>query len=275
VTKAAPFKTSFRHWLEGDLLVLGKPTVWLDVLMDLLQGSSATRQWVNRKAFPAIATSITAIALWRWNGALVLALLMASSSSFVLYRVLQQQKQFPWRSLRQWLKGPQAPLVLSLASGVALLVVSYSALGLAQNLHSPWLALMLFTQEMGILLVLGLAVWSLLMQHSGGCALSFDRCVAGLLHRDALRRLMAVRQLAELSTQNELSSGERSQASEYLQLLAHSERDPLVHRGIQESLAILAPPQRPQLSAQSANAALTLQSPTMASVRQKVTAELT
>ncbi len=272
MTKAVPLKTSFRHWLDGDLLLLAKPTVWLDVLTDLLQSSSTTRQWVNRNAFPAFAASIGAIALWRWNGALVLALLMASSGSFALYRVLQQQKQFPWRSLQQWLKGPQAPLILSFASGVALFILSYSALGIAQDLNSPWLALTMFTQEMGILMLLGLAIWSFTMQQTNGSALSFDRCVAGLLHKDALRRLMAVRQLAELATQNRLSPRERSQAGDYLQLLANTERDPLVRRGIQESLAILSPTRRAQLSAQTLSV-LELQTPNIVPARQKVTAD--
>jgi hypothetical protein len=271
VTKAAPFKTSLRHWLEGDLLLLGKPAVWSDVWIDLLQESSATRQWINRKAFPAIATTIVAIVLWRWNGALVLALLMASSGSFVFHRILHSPKQSSGHNLRQWLRHAQAPLILSFASGIALLIFSYIALGIVQDLHSPWLALMLFTQEMGILAVLGLAIRSLSMQESSGSVLSFDRSLAGMLHRDPLRRLMAVRQLAKLAIQDKLNSQERSQADEYLQLLARQESDPFVNRAIQEGLAILNPSRRQQLGDHTLRSAHQLQPSTLTSVRQKTT----
>jgi hypothetical protein len=275
VTKVSPFKTSVRDWLNGDLLLLAKPAVWTDLLTELTQGSSATREMVYRKAVPAIALSITTLTLWRWNGALTLALFLSGGGSFVLHRVLQQKKQIPWHTVRQWLNSPQAPLTLSVGAGVALLVVSYSALAIGQDLNSPWLALMLLTQEMGIALVLGLAVW-LMLSRQNNPVHSFERCVAGMLHRDELRRLMAVRQLMDLAVRDELSSKERSHAVDYLQLLARKETEPLVNQAIQEGLAILAPKSspQPQLSAQSSISARRLQQPARSSVRQKTMADV-
>jgi hypothetical protein len=274
VTKVSPFKTSVRDWLDGDLLLLAKPAVWTDLLTELMQGSSATRGMAYRKAIPAIAISIAAITLWRWNGALTLALFLSSGGSFLLHRVLEQKKQIPWRTVRQWLSGPQATLALSVGAGVALLAVSYSALAVWQDLNSPWLALMLLTQEMGIALVLGLVGWLMLSRQSTP-VYSFDRCVAGMLHRDELRRLMAVRQLTDLAIQDELSPRERSHALDYLQLLARKETESLVNQAIQEGLAILAPASspRPQLSAESSLSTRRLQQPTRSSVRQKTMAD--
>jgi hypothetical protein len=104
---------------------------------------------------------------------------------------------------------------------------------------------------------------------------SFERCVAGMLHRDELRRLMAVRQLMDLAVRDELSSKERSHAVDYLQLLARKETEPLVNQAIQESLAILAPKSslQPQLSAQSSISVRRLQQPARSSVRQKTMAD--
>jgi hypothetical protein len=274
VTKVSLFKTSVRDWLNGDLLLLAKPAVWTDFLTELTQGSSATRGMVYRKAGPAIALSITTLTLWRWNGVLTLALLLSGGGSFVLHRVLRQKKQIPWHTVRQWVNSPQAPLTLSVWAGVALLVVSYSALAIGQDLHSPWLALLLLTQEMGIALVVGLAFWLMLSRQSNPVQ-SFERCVAGMLHRDELRRLMAVRQLTDLAVRDELSPKERSHALDYLQLLARKETEPLVNQAIQEGLAILAPKNspQPQLSAQSAISARRLQQPSRSSVRQKTMAD--
>ncbi len=274
MTKVSPFKTSVRDWLDGDLLLLAKPAVWTDLLTELMQGSSATRGMVYRKAGPAIALSIAALILWRWNGALTLALFLSGGGSYLLHRLLKQKKQIPWRTVRQWLNSPQAPLALSVGAGVALLVVSYSALAIGQDLNSPWLALVLLTQEMSIALVLGLAIWLMLSRQSTPIHF-FDRCVAGMLHRDELRRLMAVRQLTDLAIQDELSPKERSYALDYLQLLARKETEPLVNQAIQEGLAILAPASspQPQLSAESSLSARRLQQPARSSVRQKTMAD--
>ncbi len=274
MTKVSPFKTSVRDWLDGDLLLLAKPAVWTDLLTELMQGSSATRGMVYRKAIPAIALSIAALILWRWNGALTLALFLSGGGSYLLHHLLQQKKQIPWRTVRQWLNSPQAPLALSVGAGVALLVVSYSALAIGQDLNSPWLALVLLTQEMSIALVLGLAIWLMLSRQSTPVHF-FDRCVAGMLHRDELRRLMAVRQLTDLAIQDELSPRERSHALDYLQLLARKETEPLVNQAIQEGLAILAPASspQPQLSAESSLSARRLQQPARSSVRQKTMAD--
>jgi hypothetical protein len=274
VTKVSPFKTSVRDWLDGDLLLLAKPAVWTDLLTELMQGSSATRGVAYRKAIPAIAISVATITLWRWNGALTLALFLSGGGSFFLHRVLKHKKQISWRTVQQWLHTPQAPLALSLGSGIALLAVSYSALAVWQDLHSPWLALTLFTQEMGIALVLGLAVW-LMLSRQNTPVHSFDRCVAGMLHRDELRRLMAVRQLTDLAIQDELSPRERSHALDYLQLLARKETELLVNQAIQEGLAILAPASspQPQLSAESSLSARRLQQSAKSSIRQKTMAD--
>jgi hypothetical protein len=266
VTKVSPFKTSVRDWLNGDLLLLAKPAVWTDLLTE--------RGMVYHKAIPAIALSLTTITLWHWNGALTLALFLSGGGSYLLHRVLQQKKQIPWRTVRQWLNSPQAPFALSVGAGVALLVVSYSALAIGQDLNSPWLALMLLTQEMGIALILGLVVGLMLSRQSYPIH-SFDRCVAGMLHRDELRRLIAVRQLTDLGVRDALSSTERSHALDYLQLLARKETESLVKQAIQEGLAILAPASspQPQLNAQSSISARRLQQPSRTSVRQKTMAD--
>jgi hypothetical protein len=108
---------------------------------------------------------------------------------------------------------------------------------------------MLLTQEVGLMMVLGLVLWSVVSRPKAEPSLNFDRCVAGLLHRDELRRLMAVRQLAQMQDKNALSQQQQSMAVEYLQLLAERETSPIIGRAIQESLSSLAP--YPQLSDRS------------------------
>jgi hypothetical protein len=237
------------NWLEGDLLMLSKPTFWLQILTEMGQPSQLAQGLA--KALPVLGALLGTIAFWQWNAALLLALLLGTGSSFALFQVLQQKKQ-PWPMAQQWLNHSQAPLALSVGSGLVLLIMTYGALSIWQDFHSPWLAMLLLTQEMGIFGVLGLAAWLLLSRQTRISApiYSFDRCVAGLLHRDDLRRLVAVRQFATLAIRKELNAEEQAIATEYLFLLSRKENDPLISRAIQESLAVLAPA-RHQLSDRS------------------------
>jgi hypothetical protein len=225
--------------------MLSKPSFWLEILSEMGQPSRLAHGFA--KALPVLAAMLGTLAFWQWNAALLLALLMGAGGSFALFQVLQHKKQ-PWPMIQQWLNYSYAPLVLSAGSGFALLIATYGALSVWQDFHRPWLAMLLATQEIGIFGVLGLAVWLLLSRtRTSAPVYSFDRCVAGLLHRDELRRLVAVRQFATLAARKELSSKEQAIAAEYLSMLSRKENDLVISRAIQESLAILVPAQ-PQLS---------------------------
>jgi hypothetical protein len=270
--KASPFKTQLRLWLEGDLLLLAKASVWREILVTLAQQwGRGDRRSLSSIVVPPTAAIVGGVVLWQWNASLLLAILGGGSSSFLLYRLTQ--RQFSIIKLEQWLKSPNAPITLSLGGGVGILVVSYSALAAWQDLHSPWLAMMLLTQEIGIFGLLGLAVWLVLTRQSKPLH-SFERCVAGLLHRDELRRLMAVRQLATLMAKGQLSSIERSHASDYLSLLAQKEHSPIVRRAIQDSLGTLMPSPRKQLGDRTTLSARRIKPSVATPVRQEAMADV-
>jgi hypothetical protein len=242
-------KRQLSNWLEGDLLMLSKPSFWLEILSEMGHPSRLAHGFA--KALPVLAAMLGTLAFWQWNAALLLALLLGTGGSFALLQLLQQKKQ-PWQTVQQWLNHPQAPLMLSVGSGLALFIATYGTLIVWQDFRSPWLAMLLLTQEISIFAVLGLAVWLMLSRQLRASApiYSFDRCVAGLLHRDELQRLVAVRQFATLAARKELSSKEQAIAAEYLSMLSRKENDLVISRAIQESLAILVPAQ-PQLSDRS------------------------
>ncbi|MGB8699291.1 MAG: hypothetical protein WCD18_07745 [Thermosynechococcaceae cyanobacterium] len=269
MTKTSSIRTSFSPWLRLGLLP-GRSSFWAEAAAELGHLSVRCHPFNVGKVWVPVAVGLGAIALWRWNSALLLALLMGGGSSWVLYRGWARPKQGSQDRLQRWLQNPNTPLVLSVGGGLAMLVFSYSALAVWQDWRSPWLALMLLSQEVGILLVLGLALGLILKRSTVAPTHSFDRCVAGLLHRDALRRLIAVRQLSKLTVQGILSAQEQSQAAEYLHLLRRKEKDPMVRKAIQESLTVLAPSQCPQLGDRSSASDRLLQTPVRTSLRQPV-----
>jgi hypothetical protein len=270
--KASPVTIQLRHWLEGDLLLLTKASVWTDAGTTLVQNSiNGDRKSFYGSILPPVLTLGVAIAVfWHWNASLFLALLAGGGSSLLFYGATQ--RRFSGRKLEAWLKSPQAPITLSLGAGLGMLALSYSALAVWQDLNSPWLALMLFTEEMGIFLALGVAVWLMLTRQNRPIH-SFERCVAGLLHRDELRRLMAVRQLGTLMEKGQLSAVERSQAWEYLYLLAQREQSPLICQAIQDGLVVLTPSGHKPLSDRTTIPARRMKSPVAMKVREEVMAD--
>ena len=270
--KASPVTIQLKHWLGGDLLLLAKASVWREILATWMQQAvNGDRHSLYGSVVPPLLMLLGAIAFWHWDAPLLVAILMGGVSSFLLYRMTQ--RPFSWRKVKQWLQSPNAPIVLSVGAGFGILMLSYSALAVWQDLGSPWLAIMLFTQEVGIFGALGLAIW-LMLTRQNQPSHSFERCVAGLLHRDELRRLMAVRQLATLMTQGQLSVKERSHALDYLRLLAQKESSLVVRKAIQDSLGCMTPPQRMMLGDRTTLSARRIQAPSAAvKIRQEAMAD--
>jgi hypothetical protein len=249
VAKSFSVKSASPHSGKPSRAVLNQVNPWDEavVLLKTLQ-----TDWSNLAAIkwlPLGMSTIGILLLWRLNGLLLLTLLCGAAMGSLTYGMVKERQYPRWRSILAGLQKGKTPLGMSVGVGVLTLTLSYSAIAVWQDLQSPWLALMLLTQEVGLMMVLGLVLWSVVSRPKAEPSLNFDRCVAGLLHRDELRRLMAVRQLAQMQDKNALSQQQQSMAVEYLQLLAERETSPIIGRAIQESLSSLAP--YPQLSDRS------------------------
>ncbi len=265
MVKTSPIKVTLQHWLESTVLTLGQLAFWNDALAELGRySSSSAGAAVARKALPAIAMVTGTVAFWQWNSTLLLAVVMGSGGGALLYQLLRQRRS-ALKTLERWLGSPQAPLILSGVGGLATLGLSYGTLLLVQELHSPGLVLLLLLQDVGIVSIVGLLLWLALMQSEGqrqgsqhpGSKMAeqrrdrFDRCIAGLLQRDELRRLVAVRQLTALAEQGQLSPQQQSQAAEYLALLMARETQGVVQQALGVALKGLQLPDRALLGAES------------------------
>ena len=221
--------------------MLGKGSFWTELLTEI--EPSKVVDGAILKGLPALVVGSGTVALWQWNAALGLSVLVGLSSSVALLQISQRVRA---AQLRQWLNVAHSPLAFSLGGGAALLALTYATVSVWQEFHSPWLAVLLLTQTLGILALVGL-ILSLAARQGGAPSYSFDRCVAGLLQRDELQRLVAVRQVASLAAQQRLSSSEQKIVAEYLQVLLRRQDDPILQGAIHESLVALKIPA--QLSA--------------------------
>lgn len=240
MAKSFSVKSASPHSGKSDRSVPGQVNLWDEVfvLLKTLQAdwsNLATLKWL-----PLGMSAAGLLLLWRLNGLLLLTLFCGAVMGRLTYGLVKERQYPGWQSILAWLQKGKTPLGISIGVGVLTLVLAYSAIAVWQDLQSPWLALMLLTQEVGLMMVLGLVLWSVVSRSKAEPSLNFDRCVAGILHRDELRRLMAVRQLAQMQERNLLNQPQQSMAVEYLQLLFQRETSTVVSHAIQESLSILA-----------------------------------
>lgn len=250
MAKSFSVKSIFSHSGKLHRSGLGRVNVWdeVSVVLKTLQTDGsilAANKWL-----PLGMSAAGILLLWRLNGVLLLTLLCGAAMGSFTYGLVKERQSPRWRSLLALMQKGKTPLGISVGVGILSLVLSYGAIAVWQDLQSPWLAMMLLTQEVGLLMVLGLVLWSVISKpKTVEPSLNFDRCVAGLLHRDELRRLMAVRQLAQMQESHTLSQPQQSMAVEYLQMLAAREGSAVVNRAVQDSLSVLTP--YPQLSDRS------------------------
>jgi hypothetical protein len=267
VTKSFSVKSAPPHLERNNRAGSGQVALWDEASAFMKVLRTDWSEMAALKWLPLGMGAVGTLLLWRLNGMLLLTLMCAGATGGVIYALLQDRKH-PFREkLLKWVQKGQTPLGISVGVGVLTLVLSYSAIAVWQDLDSPWLALMLLTQEVGLLLVLGLVLWSVVFRPQQNPSVSFDRCVAGLLHRDGLRRLMAVRQLADLKRQGQLTQQQQSMTVEYLHLLSRRESDLIVVQGIQETLQLLD--SYPQLGERSSASDRVLHQPLSTQMREK------
>lgn len=186
----------------------------------------------------------TAIALLLWNWQLFLAMLTGSLIMALVYRMPDQPWQLPKAKLDQLCRSPNRRLILILGSGSLATLSTYLATAIWQDSPSPWIALGAILQGMGTLGVLLLLVGQGLSPACQKPEAAFDRLLGDLTEADPLKRLLAVRQISQLSQQSQLNFAQNQMAAESFQLMLKQEHERVVRNALLGELKTLAPPER-------------------------------
>lgn len=180
---------------------------------------------------------VAVLLIWHWK--LLFALGVGILVLLLTHSLQAGHWQIPWAELRQKLRGPKQRFALAAVSGGVATLSTYISLAIWSEAESFWSATGAIGQGLGILAVLVLLVGHLLDHDRDSAPTRFDQLVHDLTHADALKRLIAVRQLTQAVTTPTADRTQRRAVVDYLRLLLSQESEPVVRNAVLDSLQAL------------------------------------
>jgi hypothetical protein len=181
------------------------------------------------------------VALLFWNGRLVLATGVGMAVMALIYLMQDWRWQVPSSLVKQVLQTVTQPLVLAVGGGSAAMLTTYWAASVWAATESPWVATGGILQGVGTLAVLVILAGQSLHRQSSRERSHFNQYVADLTHADALRRLIAVRQLTRSLPEFEAQSAQRQELTDYFRLMVSRESEAMVRDALLDGLQALSP----------------------------------
>nr|WP_290226786.1 hypothetical protein [Trichocoleus desertorum] len=207
------------------------PVAALKQLFWLGSGDQGSRSWLWGMAV------MTVLLIWHWK--LLFALGIGLLIMILTYSLQAGNWQIPWAELRRRLGGAKQRFALAVASGSIATLSTYVSLAIWSEAQSFWSATGAICQGLGTLTVLVLLVGHLLDHQKEPATTRFDQLVSDLTDSDALKRLIAVRQLAQMLTTPGADRTQRRAVVDYLRLLLSRESEPVVRNAVLVSLQAL------------------------------------
>lgn len=175
-----------------------------------------------------------ALLLGHWH--LLLATGAGALAMISVYRAQDRSWRLQWFQLRQWLNGPNRYLVLAVASGGFVSLSTYIALAVWMESESHWLASASILQGLGTLTAIALLSWQILDRQSHGRETSLNQLLTQLTDEDALKRLIAVRQLVSWQNHQPSDLSQQAAIADCLRLMLGREPESIVREAILDSL---------------------------------------
>ncbi len=194
----------------------------------------------NPSQFLWFLTIIVGMLLWNPK------LLFASGSGIFVMLLVYSMPQWDWSKfldrLRNYLQTTNGRLVLSVTSGAIACLGTYTAVTIWADAPNVWIGAGAIVQGIATLLVLILLARLLISLH-GNQEDKLDRLLENLTDADPLKRLISVRQLTKLATQ-QLEPDANKCIIECLQLLLTNESEATIRDAAFDSLQALEPAEK-------------------------------
>lgn len=225
------------------------------------------RMPVRRLAVPGrwfLVTSGTVMLLF-WNGRLVVATGVGVAVMALIYVMQDWRWQVPPTLVKQVLQTLGQPLVLAVGGGSAAMLTTYWAASVWAASDNAWIATGGIVQAVATLSVLLILSVQALHRRADKERSQVDHYVLDLTHPDALRRLIAVRQLTRALPQLAVQDPRRREWADYFRLMLGQESEPMIRDAVMDGLQALEVGQALPPSTQSV-----VPRPTLRPVRAKV-----
>ncbi len=183
------------------------------------------------------------LALLAWNWQLVAATGVGMVAMRGAYGLQTQPWSRYWVRLHDYWQQPQRQLIVAVGAGSFATLSSYIALAVWMQAANRWLAVGAIAQASATLLTLGLLGWQIFGRQLERDDERFERLVLDLTQDKPLQRLIAIRQLTQLSPS--LRAEQQGELREYFRLLLSEETQERVRAALLDSLRELDRPKTP------------------------------
>jgi hypothetical protein len=192
-----------------------------------------------------LLAGLVLLLLWVWIWQWLLSIAVGATVMVGIYLAQERRLNLSWQGWNWMWSRANRSLTLSGLMGSVGLGSTYLATAVWQESQQPWLATCILLEGGGILAILGLLVWQMLHQRDSLSMAQFQTMLADLSHQDALKRLIAVRQLTQwfdrTTTELPTVAMTPAQLAECFRLMLDCETEPLVCSALLESLRQLHP----------------------------------
>ena len=175
--------------------------------------------------------------LWCWNWQLLLASAISISLMWLTYKVPSQQWRKLWQTGITLVNGRNSKLVFAVGSGSLGGFVTYMMSAIWVDTENHWLATGSILQGFATLIVLILVGWQ--VSTGDRNAVKFDRALQDLTAAEALKRLIAVRQLTNLVRKKALDREQKMQLIEYFHFMLSTSQESIIQEALLDGLDVL------------------------------------
>ncbi len=216
---------------------------WLSAVFPLSTKARSSRLALSlkqrRKLRRWLFSLSTMAAMCWWNWKIFLATAIGISLMLLVYSAQQGNWQQYWRKLRYSLTGSNLKLAIAVFSGGIGGFGTYLAASIWTDSENRWLATGSMLQGFASLLTLLLLAgnwWQGTERASQG---KFERLLSDLSDREALKKLIAIRQLTSWVINDRLNRERRWQLIEYYRLMLSQPQIPTIQNALWEALTQL------------------------------------
>jgi hypothetical protein len=179
-------------------------------------------------------TTIAVLCWWNWK--ICLATAIGISLMLLVYSMQQSNWQRYWGKLRYSLTGSNLKLAIAVLGGGIGGFGTYLAASIWADSENRWLATGSILQGFASLLTLLLLAGNWWQVSERASLNRFERLLLDLGDRDAVKKLIAIRQLTALVVKDRLNRERRCQLIEYYRLMLSQPQIPVIQCALWEAL---------------------------------------
>jgi hypothetical protein len=178
------------------------------------------------------------VGLWLWHWQLLLATITGIGLMLTVYWLQSSNWHGYLLTYLSLLTGQHRKLTIAVGSGSVGALMTYLSASIWTNSENRWLAMASILQGLATMLTLALLSWHFISFKNRESQMNLEAMLGNLTDVVPLKRLIAVRKLTKLLVGKYLSTIERQQILEYLQIMLSNESELIIQDAIWSALQV-------------------------------------